>query len=95
MKLQITLFSNTGKYKPMSTIVEVESMEDYNNRKSEVQKRAIENICHQRYTTWNNLKKDGFTQIKVREYDLEKIAQQKKVEQIKRMFEQRQKNKQQ
>ena len=90
MKLQVTLFSSTGKYKPMSTIIEVESMEDYNNKKAEYQKKAILNICHQRKTDWSNLKRDGFTQVKVREYDLEKIAQQKKIEQIKRMYEQRQ-----
>jgi hypothetical protein len=95
MKLQVTLFSTTGKYKPVSTIVNVESMEYYKGHKREIQKTAIENICHQRYTTWNELKQNGYTQLKVREYDLEKIALQKKVNQIRRIAEQRQQAKDQ
>ena len=40
MKLQVTLFDKNKKYKPMSTIVEIESMEYYEQNKGEVQKRA-------------------------------------------------------
>ena len=50
MKLQVTLFDKNKKYKPMSTIVEIESMEYYEQNKGEVQKRALLNIAHQRKT---------------------------------------------
>ena len=32
MKLQVTLFATNGKYRPISTIIEVESMQEYENR---------------------------------------------------------------
>lgn len=71
--LQCTLFSTTGKYKPMSTIVKVESVAYYKAHKTEVQTRAIQKICAQRKTELWCLKRDGFTRMKVRVYDKEKI----------------------
>ena len=68
MKLQVTLFCTTGKYKPMSTVIEVESVEDYKENKAKYQKRAIEKICAQRYTNTFYLNQQGYTQIKVRKY---------------------------
>lgn len=76
MKLQVTVFHNEGKYKPMSTILEVESMQEYENNKSEIQKRALLNIGHYRHLTPQEIIKNGYTKIKVREYDLEKIKAQ-------------------
>lgn len=76
MKLQVTLFDKNKKYKPMSTIVEIESMEYYEQNKGEVQKRALLNIAHQRRTLPQEIMKQGFTQIKVREYNIEKIKEQ-------------------
>lgn len=73
MKLQVTVFHKENKYKPMSTILEVESMDYYNEHKAEIQKRALQNIGHQRYLTPQEIIKNGYTLIKVREYDLEKI----------------------
>lgn len=93
IKLQVTLFSTTGKYRPISTLVNVESIEYFKEHKNEVYKRAIENICHNRRTSWNDLKKDGYTQVKFREYDKEKIEQQKKIELLKKIYEQRQQEK--
>lgn len=80
MKLQVTLFDKNGRYKPMSTLVEIESMEYYGNHKAEVQKKAILNICHSRHTTWKDLQAQGFTGVKVREYDIEKIKAQKELQ---------------
>ena len=87
MKLQVTLFATNGKYRPISTIIEVESMQDYVNNKGKYQKKAIENICHNRKTTWNNLKKDSYTNLKAREYDEQKIAQQTKAKLIEKLYE--------
>ena len=87
MKLQVTLFATNGKYRPISTLINVESMEDYNEHKREYQKKAILNICHNRRTTWEELQKDSYTKIKVREYDKDKISLQTKKELLKRLYE--------
>ena len=91
MKLQVTLFATNGKYRPISTIIEVESMEDYEHNKAQYQKQAILNICHKRRITWNRLKNDSYTNVKVREYNIEKIEQEKnqkiKTNLIKKLYE--------
>jgi len=79
MKLQVTLFHKDNKYKPVSTIVEVESMNYYNSHKAEVQKKAIEEIGRVRYLTPSELIKEGYTKIKVREYDLVEIKKQEEL----------------
>ena len=86
MKLQVTLFATNGKYKPMSTLINVESIEDYEQNKRKYQEKAILNICHNRHTTWKELKQDSYTKIKVREYDKEKLNLQAKKELLKRLY---------
>lgn len=76
MKLQVTLFDKNKHYKPVSTIVEIENMKYYEMHKAEVQKRAMMNIAHQRKMLPQELLKQGYTQVKVREYDIEKIKAQ-------------------
>ena len=77
IKLQVTLFDKNKKYRPISTLVNVESVEYYEQHKAEVQTKAILNICHNRKTTWDTLKRQGYTQVKTREYNKEEIEQQK------------------
>ena len=89
MKIQITLYSTTGKYKPVSTIIEVENIEEFKQNKNKYYKKAILNICHNRYTTWDDLKKDGYTIVKYREYDREKIELQNKINKLKKIMEER------
>lgn len=86
VQIQLTLYSNTGKYKPMSTIVEVESVAYYNTHKQEVQQRAIQRISVQRKMDVWAMKKYGYNQIKARVYDKEKIDRENKerYEQIKK-----------
>lgn len=76
MKIQLTFFQKENKYKPVSTLLEVESMEYYEQHKAETQRRALLNIAHQRKTTPKELINQGYTKIKVREYDIEKIKEQ-------------------
>ena len=76
IKIQLTFFQKENKYKPISTLLDVESMDYYTSHKVELQKRALLNIAHQRKTTPQELLKQGYTKIKVREYDLEKIKAQ-------------------
>ena len=78
MKLQVTFFHNEGKYKPVSTIIEVESIEQYEQHKAQEQKRALMNIAHYRHTTPQDLIKEGYTKVKTREYDIDKIKEQQK-----------------
>lgn len=86
LQLQFTLFSTTGMYKPMSTVLKVESLEYYNAHKKELQTRAIQKICVQRSMEQWTLKKNGYTKMKIRVYDKEKIEREKalRYEQIKR-----------
>lgn len=78
IKMQLTIFDKEGHYKPISTIVEVESVDHYKANKSKVQSIAIQNICHNRCISFKELQKQGYTVIKAREYDKEKIAEANK-----------------
>lgn len=86
MKIQFTLFSKSGKYKPMSTLLEVESIEEYKTHNTEYKTKAIQKIANQRYMSKTDLKKYEYTIMKVRVYDPVKIEQEKKerYEQIKK-----------
>ena len=76
--IQCTLFSVTNKYRPISTLLEVESIKYYNTHKQEVQQRAIDKIVVQRKTERWCLKRDGYTRMKVRVYDKKKIEEEAK-----------------
>lgn len=76
MKLQITFFHNEGKYKPVSTIIEVESIEQYEQHKAQEQRKALMNIAHYKHTTPQDLIRQGYTKVKTREYDVDKIKEQ-------------------
>ena len=78
MKLQYTLFCETGKYKPMSTVIEIESMEDYEEKKKQYNRKAIEKILHQRKMNYWNLKQYGYNKYKIREYKTDEEKQQEK-----------------
>lgn len=77
---QITLTSTSGKYKPVSCIVKKDSKEVLEKGRDifikELQQQGIIKICQKRL--WNNsdLKKYGYTKVKVREYDKEKITKE-------------------
>lgn len=72
-RIQVTLISTTGKYKPVSTIVNVESAQDYKLNKTKYINAAIVKICQKRLWTKKDLTTFGYTTVKVREYDEEKI----------------------
>ena len=61
--IQVTLFDKQNKHKPVSTLVEVESVKYFNTK-------AIQKICNKRYWTGQDLKKYGYTSVKVRNYTL-------------------------
>lgn len=74
--IQYTMYSTTGKYRPISTLIQVPSMEDYEANKSEWNKRAIKRILAKRYVGPAWLKENGYTTYRVREYDKKKIEQE-------------------
>lgn len=88
IQIQLTLYSESGKYRPMSTIVEVESIAYYNTHKQEIQNRAIQRISVQRKMDIWAMKKYGYTKLKARVYDKEKIEQENR-ERYERIKEER------
>lgn len=78
IQLQVTLFDKQNRYKPISTLINVESVAYYNEHSKEVKQRALIKICQQRYWTNKELKKYNYTTCKVRIYDKEKIEKEKK-----------------
>lgn len=68
MKYQVTLMCDNGKYKPVSTIVEMDTQDI-----PAIKTRGIQRICAQRYWTKLDLKNYGYTKVKIRIYDKEKI----------------------
>lgn len=74
--IQVTLFDVTGKYKPISTLIEVESVEYYKKHSKECKQKAIQKICNQRYLSGKELVKLGYKKIKVRNYTLWKQIQE-------------------
>lgn len=68
--LQFTLFDVTGKYKPISTLVKVESIKYFREHEQELKTKAIQQICNQRRLTGKELARLGYTKLKVRNYTL-------------------------
>lgn len=97
IKLQVTLFNSTGEYRPISTILKVESLDYYYCHKAEIQKKAILNIMANRHLSYKELIKDlNYNKVKVREYDIDKIEQRKERQrQIQRIQQLQQRRQQQ
>lgn len=95
LKMQITLFDTENKYRPISTLIEVKNIEDYNNNKKEYQKRAVQKIAAKRYLSIAELKKQGYTQLKARAYTTEQLTRDAKKNELKRMYQAFKKRKQQ
>lgn len=66
--LQYTLFCTTGEYKPVSCLIDVYDLKEFNENKLEYQKRALTKICAKRYWNGADLKRYGYTKIKCRVY---------------------------
>lgn len=66
--IQYTLFCTTGKYKPVSCIVEIENVKHFNEDPDFYKRKAIEKICLKRYWKTADLTRYGYTKIKCRIY---------------------------
>ena len=73
MKIQFTVYSTTGKYKPISTVVEVPTIEELSkpDKLRYWKKRALSRIVAQRYKSGADLLAHGYTTMKFRIYDKE------------------------
>lgn len=76
---QVTLICKTGQYKPVSTIINFQQSSDEDltakaETKKQIQQSGIIKICQKRYWTNADLKKYGYTAVKVRVYDKDAIA---------------------
>ena len=69
---QVTLICESGKYKPVSTIV---TMEETTDRRA-IMREGQKKIMIKRYWSMTDLTKYGYTKGKIREYDKEKIEQE-------------------
>lgn len=78
IQLQITLFDKNNRYKPISTLVNVESVRYYNEHSTEVKTHGIIKICQKRGWTQRELRTYNYTTCKVRVYDKEKIEKENK-----------------
>ena len=67
-RIQFTLYSDTGKYRPMSTVLQVESIAWAAAHKEELKRRGVAKICADRKTDVWALQRDGFTKVKMRVY---------------------------
>lgn len=69
MKIQVTLFCNNGKYRPLSTLIEAPTVEEFKANFDEYKRQAILKIANQRYRDGLSLFKSGYTIIKWRIYN--------------------------
>lgn len=76
--LQVTLFDVKNEFKPISTLIEVESVEEYKKNPTFYKMKAVQKICNKRYISGKELQKMGYTRIKVRNYTLYKELKERK-----------------
>lgn len=76
--LQITLFDVKNEFKPISTLIEVESVEEYKKNPNFYKMKAVQKICNKWYIPGKELQEMGYTRIKVRNYTLYRKMREKK-----------------
>lgn len=86
MQLQVTLYCADGRYKPVSTIVEIPTKEWIANNVKPYTQKGAQKICNKKGWTQADIKRLGYTKVKFRAYDKIKIQQEneKRYEEIKR-----------
>lgn len=87
LQMQITLFDKENKYRPISTLIEVENIEEYNQNKQEYNKKAVQKIAAKKYLSIAELKQQGYTLLKAREYTAERIERDKRKSELKRLYQ--------
>ena len=75
LQIQVTLCSTMG-YRAMSTILVVPSASAYLEKQKEYNAQAVSAILAKRYMKVADLRKYGYTTLKTRVYDKEKIERE-------------------
>lgn len=74
---QVTLMCKSGKYRPVSCIIKEDEKKIAEvGLLAATKQKGIIKICQKRGWTGRELKEYGYTKIKVREYDKEKIEKE-------------------
>lgn len=68
MKIQVTLFDKSGKYRPVSTLVKVENMEEFEKDKERIKSEGIKKILIKRGWGRRELMKYNYLTCKMRVY---------------------------
>ncbi len=66
VKIQVTYFDTTGKYKPVASVIEVPSTYSFIKRKEYWINRAKSMIKAKRYWTDDDMQKFGYTEYKAK-----------------------------
>ena len=82
MKIQVTLFDKNQKYKPISCLLEAESLEQAKANLPQIKKDAYNKIASRKYMTATELFNEGYQIMKMREYNPEKIKQENMIRYI-------------
>ena len=78
MDYQVTLFCNSGRYKPVSTIVKKKEAVDLASEKRKLVNEGAQKICYSKGWSGKDLQKYGYVSAKVRVYDKEKLDKEAK-----------------
>ena len=76
-KVQVTIFTKNGKYKPVSIVFSVKEDYDIEENKQQLMYRGLKEIAIKRGLTVAEMRSYGFNYAKVREYDKAKIEKEK------------------
>mgnify|MGYP007013867600 CR=1 FL=1 len=68
MRIQVTLYDKSGKYKPVSTLVRVADEKEFKNNREEIKNTGIKKIMNQRGWSKRELIKYNFLTCKMRIY---------------------------
>jgi hypothetical protein len=66
IKIQVTYFCESGKYKPVATVIEVPSTYSFHKNKAYWIARAKKNIQAKRYWSDMDMLNFGYTEVKCR-----------------------------
>lgn len=76
MKLQVTLFDKNKKFRPLSTLIDIPNMDYVESHRKEIINKAYQQIASKKYVVSSQLYDDGYTLVKMREYDQKKIKRE-------------------
>ena len=68
MKIQVTLFDKSGKYRPVSTLIKVKDIEEFEKDKERIKSEGIKKILIKRGWGRRELMKYNYLTCKMRVY---------------------------